>query len=127
MTLTKKIFTLKSIEPFNKLSDDELILVANITEEKHYKDGVQIYSKGTNIYSMLVITQGKVSINNEREYTNNYIGFQELVNDDVLDYDIYASGDVTLLVLSKAHLLTTLYESPSIMVGFLELKSGDKL
>jgi len=127
MTLTKKVFTLKSIEPFNKLSDDELILVANITEEKHYKNGVQIYSKGTNIYSMLVITEGKVSINNEIEYKNNYIGFQELVNDDVLDYDIYASGDVTLLVLSKAHLLTTLYESPSIMIGFLELKSGDKL
>lgn len=127
MTLTEKIFTLKSIKPFNQLSDDELILVANTIEEKHYKDGVQIYSKGTNIYSMLMITEGKVTINNEKEYNNRYIGFQELVNDDVLDYDIYASGDVTLLTLSKAHLLTTLYESPSIMIGFLELKSGDKL
>jgi len=121
MTLTEKIFALKSIAPFNKLSDQELIITANITHEKSYKEGDLIYTNGNTLYNLFIIARGEVACESEKQI-EGYFGFNELVIDEVINQDIYAKADVTILLISKAHLLTLIYESPSIMIEFLALK-----
>ncbi|NQY92673.1 MAG: cyclic nucleotide-binding domain-containing protein [Campylobacteraceae bacterium] len=123
MTLTEKIFTLKSIAPFNNLTDQELIITANITQEKNYKDGDLIYTNGNALYSLYIIANGEVVSKNEKRIVGIF-GFNELVIDEVINEDICAKGDVSMLLISKAHLLTLIYESPSIMIEFLSLKEG---
>jgi len=123
MTLTEKIFALKSIAPFSNLTDQELIISANITQEKSYKDGDLIYTNGNTLYNLFIIANGEINCENGKQI-KGYFGFNELVIDEVLNEDIYANGDVTMLLISKAHLLTLIYESPSIMIEFLSLKEG---
>jgi len=123
MTLTEKIFALKSIAPFNNLTDQELIITANITQEKRYKDGDLIYTNGNTLYNLFIIARGELNYENEKQI-GGYFGFNELVIDEVINEDIYAKGVVTMLLISKAHLLTLIYESPSIMIEFLSLKEG---
>jgi len=123
MTLTEKIFTLKSIAPFNNLSDQELIITANITQEKKYKSGDLIYTGGNTLYNLFIIAKGMVSVKSDKKI-EGFFGFNELVIDEVITEDIYAKEDVTILLISKAHLLTLIYESPSIMIEFLSIKEG---
>jgi len=123
MTLTEKIFTLKSIKPFNNLSDQELIITANITQEKKYKSGDLIYTGGNTLYNLFIIAKGMVTVKSDKKI-EGFFGFNELVIDEVITEDIYAKEDVTILLISKAHLLTLIYESPSIMIEFLSLKEG---
>jgi len=123
MTLTEKIFVLKSIAPFNNLTDQELIITANITQEKSYTDGDLIYTNGNILYNLFIIASGELNCENKKQI-GGYFGFNEVVIDEVINEDIYANGDVTMLLISKAHLLTLIYESPSIMIEFLSLKEG---
>ncbi len=125
MTLTEKIFLLKSIPPFNNLSDSELILTANITQVKTYMNEAIIYTEGNELYNLFIIANGEVITSNNKKIKHHF-GFNELVKDEVINENICALGEVTMLLISKAHLLTLLYESPSIMIDFLSLKSGDE-
>jgi signal-transduction protein with cAMP-binding, CBS, and nucleotidyltransferase domain len=118
MTLTQKVFILKSIKPFDKLSDAELLLLADIISVKKYKKGSKIYSKENNLYNLYVIIDGEV-VDDDQNKVDGYFGIKELLNDDVMENSFYANDDVTLFLISKAHLLTLLYESPSLMIGFL--------
>lgn len=123
MTLTEKIFILKSIPPFNTLSDSELILTANVVQTKTFEDKSLIYTNGGTLHYLFILTDGKM-VNDKNEKINNFFGFSELINDEVINDDIYALGKVTMFLISKAHLLTLLYETPSIMIEFLSLKQG---
>ncbi len=125
MKLTEKIFLLKSILPFNTLSDSELILTANVIQTKTFEDKSLIYTSGGALHYLFILANGKM-INDKKENVENFFGFTELINDEVLQQNIYASGEVTMLLISKAHLLTLLYETPSIMIEFLSLKQGKK-
>ena len=118
MTLTQKVFTLKSIKPFDKLSDSELLLLADIIQVKKYKKGSKIYSKENNLYNLYVIIEGEV-IDDKSKKVKGSFGIKELLNDDVMESSYYANDEATLFLISKAHLLTLLYESPSLMIGFL--------
>lgn len=118
MTLTQKVFILKSIKPFDNLSDGELLLLADIISVKKYKKGSMIYSKENSLYNLYVIIDGEV-VDDEQKEVKGYFGIKELLNDDMMDNSFYANEDTTLFLISKAHLLTLLYESPSLMIGFL--------
>lgn len=118
MTLTQKVFTLKSIKPFDELTDSELILLADIIQVKRYKKDSTIYLKENSLFNLYVIVEGKVVDEEKNEIKRNF-GLKELLNDDVIEKSFYAYDEVTLFLISKAHLLTLLYESPSLMIGFL--------
>ena len=123
MTLTEKIFLLKSIPPFNTLSDSELTLTANVVQTKTFEDKSLIYTSGGTLYYLFILANGEM-VNDKNEKIDNFFGFSELINDEIIDENLFASGKVTMLLLSKAHLLTLLYETPAIMIEFLSLKQG---
>ncbi len=121
MTLTEKVFILKSIKPFDRLSDSELILTANITKLKSYEKGKNIYSSGSTMFNLFIIIEGDVKTD-AGENVEGCFGIKALVHDEAVPYTISASSDVKVLLISKAHLLTLLYECPALMVGFLSLE-----
>ena len=123
MTLTEKVFILKSIKPFDRLSDSELILTANITRLKSYENGKNIYSSGSAMYNLFVIVDGEASMSSG-EKVDGCFGLRALVHDEVVPHTLLASSEVKVLLISKAHLLTLLYECPALMVGFLSLEKG---
>ena len=124
MTLTQKVFTLKGISPFNTLSDSELIITATMTQLKHYEKGSKIYSAGSTLYNLFVIAQGE-AYNSFSQEQKGFFGLDGLLNDEALDYDVVALQDTDVLLISKAHLLTLLYECPYLMLGFLSLKKDN--
>lgn len=118
MTLSEKVFILKSITPFDKLEDTELILLANIIQVKKYKKDALVYSKENNLNNLYIIIEGDVVDDNGKP-VDRYFGLEELLNDKNIDSSYYSKDDSMAFLISKAHLLTLLYESPSLMVGFL--------
>lgn len=125
MTLSEKVFILKSIKPFDKLEDAELILLANIVGVRKYKKDAQIYSKENNLNNLYIVVEGEVVDENGIE-VEGYFGLEELLNDENIDNSFYSKDETMMFLISKAHLLTILYESPSLMIGFLS-QSESKL
>jgi CRP-like cAMP-binding protein len=123
MTLTQKVFALKNIAPFDTLSDAELILSANIMYEKVYENGAVIYNANTPIHNLLIVINGEVH-KGDSTVNSAPLGLDCVINDDIMDEDIVASGETTILYLSKPHLLTLLFECPALMFGFLSQKKG---
>lgn len=120
MTLTQKVFILKSIAPFNSLSDSELIITANMTQLKHYEKGKKIYSAGNSVYNLFIIAEGQVYDSFSKEQ-KGFFGLKALINDELMEHDYIALNNVSILMISKAHLLTLLFECPYLMLGFLSL------
>jgi len=120
MTLTQKVFILKSIAPFNTLSDSELIITAQMLQVKYYEKGKKIYSAGNSMYNLFIIAEGEV-YDNFSQKQEGFFGLKALINDEVMEEDFIATKDTNILMISKAHLLTLLYECPYLMLGFLAL------
>lgn len=124
MTLSEKVFILKSIAPFDKLEDSELILLADIIQVRKYKKDALIYSKENNLNYLYIVIEGEI-VDDEGSLVDGYFGINELLNDENIQSSFYAKEESLVFMISKAHLLTILYESPSLMIGFLS-KSEDK-
>jgi signal-transduction protein with cAMP-binding, CBS, and nucleotidyltransferase domain len=125
MTLTEKVFTLKVIKPFDSLSDQELIVTANMIQVKHYDEGEVIYSAHSSLYNLGVIASGEVKTSSGTVF-ENYFGLESIVHDVIMQEDIIAASNVTLLLISQEHLLTLLYESPHLMMGFLKSQKEEE-
>ncbi len=119
MTLIQKIFTLKSIEPFDTLYNEELVLTADILKVKYYKAGDTIYTVDSLLSNLYIIVKGEVKYD-DGHIIKDYFGLGTLVHDRPIKSNIIASTDVSFLLLSQEHLLTLLYESPHLMIGFLK-------
>lgn len=125
MTLSEKVFIMKSLIPFNQLEDSELILLSDILQVKKYKKDSLIYSKENNLNNLYIIVEGEV-IDEDAKSVKGYFGLEELLNDKNPDSSFYAKEESLLFLISKAHLMTILYESPSLMVGFLSQRESIK-
>lgn len=119
MTLIEKVFTLKSIQPFDTLYDGELILTADVIKVKYFKAGDTIYRVDSLLSNLYIIAKGEIAYE-DGESIKGYFGLETLVHDKPIKSNIIASSDVTFLLLSQEHLLTLLYESPHLMIGFLK-------
>jgi CRP-like cAMP-binding protein len=117
MHLIEKIFILKSIVPFDVLSDREIIIVANMIKIKTYKVGEIIYHHESILKNLYIIAKGRVKMG-EREMLKPYFGL-EMLRNKIITETVFASTEVSIFMLSQEHILTLLYESPQLMMGFL--------
>ncbi|MBN2824128.1 MAG: Crp/Fnr family transcriptional regulator [Campylobacterales bacterium] len=124
MTLVDKIFILKSIHPFDILYDKELILLANVIDVRNYKAGEIIYDKENYLSRLYIIAEGIVKSENG-ESIENYFGLEMLSDEKSIEHNIVAHSDVTMLLISQEHLLTILYESPRLVIGFLKSQTEE--
>lgn len=118
MTLMEKIFILKSIEPFNILNDREIIIVANIMESRDYQKNEIIYDSQSFLNKLYIIAKGQVR-EGDIAIEKGYFGLEVLMNKSIKK-NIVASEESTILSLSQEHILTLIYESPHLMMGFLQ-------
>ncbi len=126
MTLIKKIFTLQSISPFNKLKDSELILTANITKIKKYQKGATIYTKDVSVNSLFIILRGETITKSGKKFYN-FFGLKEILNDLVFKEDIVANSEIKAMVITKAHFFTLIYECPDLTLELLNLLDKDRI
>jgi len=124
MTLMEKIFILKSIEPFNLLNDKEIIIVANIMETKEYQKGDIVYDSQSFLNKLYLIAKGNVR-QGDRAIKTKYFGL-EVVTNKTIDENIVAAEASTICSLSQEHILTLIYESPHLMMGFLQSQEEKK-
>lgn len=117
MTLVDKIFTIQNTVPFNTLRHSEIILTANISSVKKFSKGSPLTSTDVAIQNLYVIIQGEVSYDGKK--ISNFFGAEELLNDIVLDKEIICESDVEVLLISKGHFFTLIYECPGLMIELL--------
>jgi copper(I)-binding protein len=72
-----------------------------------------------------VIASGEVKTSSGTVF-ENYFGLESIVHDVIMQEDIIAASNVTLLLISQEHLLTLLYESPHLMMGFLKSQKEEE-
>ncbi|CAA6806413.1 MAG: Unknown protein [uncultured Sulfurovum sp.] len=124
MTLMEKIFILRSIKPFNRLNDREIIIVANIIESRDYQKGEVIYDNQSFLNQLYIIAKGKVKQDNT-PIKKPYFGLEVLMNKTIKN-NIVALEESTIFSLSQEHILTLIYESPHLMMGFLQSEEEDR-
>ncbi len=125
MTITEKIFALKSSPPFDKLKDSEIILIAEIVRERHYTAG-RLLTGGENPLKNLYITvEGGVFHSGGRSLPP-VIGMASLLFSRVTG-PLKASQDkgARCLVISKGQFFTIINECPNLLLRYLELINGD--
>jgi len=120
MTLIEKIFILKSMSPFNKLEDSELILTANITKIKKYNKGDIILAKDVYVYSISMFIEGEATTTSGNR-VDKLFGIKEILEDKTFVEDIIATTSVKIMTISKAHFFTLIYECPDLLLELLNL------
>ena len=126
LNLIEKAFLLKKTALFRALDLDLLLSIAEKLENCVLAKGGQIFEIGQDAKQMYLITQGRVQIIDSTGtsiaelFEGEFFGDEALLNEKPRGYTATAASDVSLLALSRSHLLTIISECPSVALGLLE-------
>lgn len=125
MTLTEKIFALKSSPPFDALKDSEIILIAEIVRERRYTAG-RMLTGGENPLRNLYITVDGSVFHSDGSKVPPVIGMASLLFNRATG-PLKSSPDkgARCLVISKGQFFTIINECPNLLLRYLELVNGD--
>ncbi|MGM0440414.1 MAG: cyclic nucleotide-binding domain-containing protein [Chlamydiota bacterium] len=124
LTNIDKAFNLKKIYLFKKLDLEVLIAIADKAEELFFREGDEIFHQKQDANHMYFVIEGVVKITPPQTTStidqHHFFGEESLFNEKPREYSAYCLADCHLLTLSKGHLLTIIYEFPSVAVQFLK-------
>lgn len=126
LNLIEKAFLLKKTALFNELDLDLLLTIAEKLESCVLTKGGHIFQAGQEAKQMYLITQGRVHIFNPERVLiaelseGEFFGDEALLNEKPRGYTALAASDLSLLTLSRSHLLTIISECPTVALGLLE-------
>lgn len=122
MTIVEKIFALKKLRPFNRLRDSELLIIAEVAEERRYAPGDVVSSEGTILHRLYVVVDGEILKEREQKSIPTVFGVESLLFDTPINDTLKASSSegAVCLCISKRHFFTTIYECPELLLDFLE-------
>ena len=124
-TLIDKAFALKKSVLFSELDLDLLLAIGDKMNTAEFASEEIIFPIHQEAHRMYFIVDGSVIIEDElqkdlcRLQTGEFFGDEALFNDKPRAYSAKAQGNLTLLTLSKTHLLTIIQECPSVAIGLL--------
>lgn len=125
MTLVERIFRLRSVAPFDRLTDAELALIADSAVLRHYQPGKRVVSRDKPARALFVTLHGSLADEQGRPLPD-VLPMASLLSGKPLPCDILTSatdGAVCLLI-NKGHFFTILHECPALTIGFVELCGG---
>lgn len=125
MTLIERIFRLRLVAPFDRLTDGELALIAEAAVLRRYEPGRRVSSRDKTARALFITLAGGL-VDDAGRRLPAVTPTASLLGGKPLEHDILASpgeGAVCLLI-SKGQFFTILYECPALTIGFVEL-SGD--
>ncbi len=125
MTISERLFILRSIEPFNLLSDTELAVIAGAVVERHYDAGRHIASKDKPARALIITIRGSLA-DSEGNGLPVILGIEELLTGTALPFDVYASQPkgADCFLINKGHFFTILYECPVLATGFIDMSAA---
>lgn len=125
MNTIEKLFALRSIQPFDRLRESELELVAEVIQVRSFSPGSLIAAAYHPVYHLYIITIGEIEIEYRIKKAPIIIGLNSLLFNQDIVYDINAGAEqeITALVLSKRHFFTIFNQCPNLLVGFVEMSS----
>lgn len=125
MTIIERIFRLRLVPPFGRLSDAELALIAQAAVLRRYEPGRRIWSRDKAARALFVTIEGGLTDGGGARLPD-VVPAEALLRGRPPAYDILAApaGGAACLLISKGHFFTILHECPALTIGFIEL-SGD--
>lgn len=120
MTFLEKLFALKSVFPFERLQNEELMLVAQVAKVREYPPGGPVMEEG-HFPAMLYVTVSGALVDGEGAPLPPVLGQLEMLEDVAMETDVEGGEEgAVCLTIAKSHFFTLVYECPEIVVGFLE-------
>ena len=120
MTFLEKLFALKNMAPFDRLQDEELMLVARVARVREYPAEGLVMEEGQFPGSLFVTVSGTLT-GGKGNPLPRVVGHLELLEDVAMGQEVTAGEEGALcLTIGKSHFFTLVYECPEIVVGFLE-------
>jgi len=122
MTVSERMFQLRVIEPFNRLRETELAIIAETAVERHYEAGRCIASRNKPARALIITFEGSLIDNNGNKLPD-ILPAEALLTGAPLPYDIFAAKPegAKCLLINKGHFFTILYECPALAMGFVEI------
>jgi len=121
MTLTDKVFVLRSSPPFDRLRDSEVALIAEAMKVRRYGPGETICGVGQHLQKLYVVAEGGLTFDTG-EALPTVFGLQSLLFDKPQEHTIVASSTdgACCLTIGKSGFFTMIYECPILIVEFLQ-------
>ena len=121
MKIIEKLFALKNLDPFNRLQDSELLVIAEVAEERRYAPGETVGLEGKILQSLYIVIDGQILKESEQKSIPEVFGAESLLFDIPITDMLKASSSkgAVCLRISKRHFFTTIYECPELLLGFL--------
>ncbi|WP_204150525.1 cyclic nucleotide-binding domain-containing protein [Leptolyngbya sp. CCY15150] len=113
-------FSLKLSPPFDRLNDPELILLANLAQERHYEPGSLVYRGGRPLSYLYITIQGSLCVQTSPPIRlPRVFGEESLLFNRAIAHDLHADREgATCLLFRKENFFTMVYECPSLLLGF---------
>lgn len=123
MTLTEKIFSLKSASCFESLEHSDLVMIADIARERIYAPSEVFCDSGQILRKFYVVTEGNIQ-NEAGKNMPPILGPASLLFDIPVSDKLLASTSkgAKCLAIAKGHFFTVVYRCPSFLCRFLEMK-----
>lgn len=124
-TLIDKAFALKKSSLFSELDLDLLLAIGDKMNTSEFDEAEIIFPIYQEAHRMYFIAEGSVIIQDESNAfltqlrSGEFFGDESLFNDKPRAYNAIAGKNVTLLTLSKTHLMTIIEECPSVAIRLL--------
>ncbi len=126
MKIIEKLFALKNLDPFKRLRDPELLVIAEVAEERKYAPGETVGLEGRILQSLYIVIDGQILKESEQKSIPEVFGVESLLFDIPITGMLKASSSegAVCLRISKRHFFTTIYECPELLLGFLEMETS---
>jgi CRP-like cAMP-binding protein len=123
MTLTEKMFMLRSVAGFERLHDTELAVIAEIATERRFGPGDTVCMAGSTSGRAYVVVQGSI-VTPDGTAVPGIVGVGSVLFDLPAATTLCASRDQGALCLSisRSHFFTVAHQCPALLCGLLEVK-----
>lgn len=127
MTLVERLFAIRSMSPFDRLTDEEIALIAEAALERKYEPGRKVASSGKSMKALFITVKGSL-VDSKGRRLPAVFSPSALISGRTLTADVLASSEegAVCLLLNKGYFFTVLYECPALAVGFIEKAGGGK-
>lgn len=129
MNLLEKKLLLQKIYPFDQLSENELLLIADVSSYMESQPGEKICSIDNGLTDLIILLDG-ILLNEFNEKLNySIIGLSQLITDLAKPLEITSDPEkpAKLLTIKKEHFYTIIQECPQLNFGFMEIIATQKL
>ncbi|MDY7078289.1 MAG: HEAT repeat domain-containing protein [Chloroflexota bacterium] len=135
LTIIEKVIYLKKVPVFQRMSIDELRLLADISEEATYTGGQQILAEGERGDGMYLIVNGKVAIQRQTPGDTDsvthlatldpgeHFAEMSLFDDEPHSADAVALEPTELLLVRQAPLVAVIKRRPELALGLFRVLS----